>query len=205
MESNVQLRNAILTLSIAALCPVVAPCLNTHEMMPLLKSDGTGSDVVKAVISKLHSLQILECDHHFLRRIALVETNDGTTGVPHGGIWALGEDKFNVVANEAVNVLSSKLCLNTAYGITYAFLKKPLVSGLTAGLYLNYLENSSNARLSIPLAGNIEEQAQFWITYYHSREFTASYFMEQVEGREGRFRSKCDIFATEFTTAVVFL
>ena len=47
-----------------------------------------------------------------------------------------------------------------------AFLNKPLLSGLAAGLYLYYLEINGTA--SIPLAGNIENQASFWKTYYHS-------------------------------------
>ena len=148
--------------------------------------NGAGTGVVQAVISKLHSLEIFVCDHRLLRRIALVETDDGTRSVRDGGIWALDENKFNVVANEADKILSSKLCLNTTFGISYGSLRKPLVSGLTAGLYLNYLENILN--VSIPLAGNIEEQAQFWITYYHSRELTASYFVEQVKRLKGKWR-----------------
>ena len=113
-----------------------------------------------------------------------METNDGMAGVPDGGIWALDERKFNVIASEVDEVLSNKLCLNTTGGTPYTFLKKPLICGLAASLYLvSYLENNPN--VSIPLAKNIEEQATFWITNYRSSELTAAYFVEQVKEREG--------------------
>ena len=164
--------------------PMATTCLNSTEKLFLLNDSETGSHLVQTVISKLHFLQILMCDHRLLRRIALVETNDGIDGVPDGGIWALNESKFNVISSDIDEVLSKKLCLNVTRGITYEYLKKPLVSGLSASLYLNYLEKSRNAR--IPLARNIEEQAKFWNKYYHSRERTTKYFVEQVRTREGK-------------------
>ena len=165
-------------------CPIATPCRPDNDTIFLTKNDRHGPDVVQAVISKLHSLQILTCDHHLLRRIALVETNDGMAGVPDGGIWALDERKFNVIANDVNEVLSNKLCLNTTGGTPYTFLRQPLISGVAASLYLvSYLENNPNA--SIPLAKNIEEQAKFWITNYHSSELAAAYFVEQVKEREG--------------------
>ena len=111
-----------------------------------------------------------------------METDDGTRGVPDGGIWALNESNFIAVANEVDEVLN-KLCLAVSGSVPYHFLRKPLMSGLAAGLYLNHLENTLN--FSIPLVGNIEEQAQFWIKYYHSRELTADYFVEQVKSLKG--------------------
>ena len=164
--------------------PMATTCLNRTEKMFLLNGRETGSHLVQTVISKLHSLQILTCDHRLLRRIALVETNDGISGVPDGGIWALNESKFNAISSDVDEVLSKKLCLNVPGGTTYEYLKKPLVSGLCASLYLNYLEKSRNAR--IPLARKIEEQAKFWNKYYHTRELTTEYFVEQVKTREGK-------------------
>ena len=70
------------------------PCLDREEKLFLLEENGNGSDVVLTVISKLQYLKILKCDHRFLRRIALVETNDGTKDVPDGGIWALNERRW---------------------------------------------------------------------------------------------------------------
>ena len=136
---------------------------------------------MQAVISKLHSLRILTCDHHLLRRIAFVETYDGISGVPDGGIWALNERKFNIVSSDVDEVLSNELCLNVSGGTPYTFLNQSLVSGLAASLYLNHLENNRSARI---LSGNIKEQAQFWKAYYHSRNLTVDYFVEQVKGLE---------------------
>ena len=151
-------------------------CLNSTEEI-LFNGSETGSDIVQAVISKLHSLQILTCDHHLLRRIALVETNYGMKDTD-GGIWALSKSKFNIVSSDVNEVLRNKLCVNWTAG------KQPLVSGLAASLYLNYLEKSKNVR--IPLAINIEKQAEFWFQYYHSRKLTAEYFVEKVKANESK-------------------
>ena len=157
----------------------------TDENKFIFDSKQTGLDIVQAVISKLCFLQILSCDNHLLERIALVETENGTTCVPDGGIWALDENKFNLVANKVKEILSSKLCLTITNGIHYALLRQPLVSGLAAGLYLNFLENNANIR--IPFDESIQEQAQFWIKYYHSTGSSVDYFVRQVERREGMF------------------
>ena len=46
-------------------------------------------------------------------------------------------------------------------------LRYPFYSGLAARLYLSLLEMET---ASIPLAGDIVEQASFWFTYYHTRD-----------------------------------
>ena len=178
--------NAILPLQIfliAALCNTATPCLYDTEDALMLYPNGT--DVVQAVISKLHSLHFKMCDRHLLRRIALVETADGTSIKLGGGIWALNESKFSNVAKELHEVLRNKLCWNVTDDMLYDLLGQPLVSGLAATLYLNYLKNNRSAR--IPLPGNITGQAQFWRNYYHSRNLTEDYFVEQVKG----FECKC--------------
>ena len=156
-------------------------CLNSTEKRVFLNDSETGSHIVQAVISKLRSIQILMCDHRLLRRIALVETNDGINDVPDGGIWAVSKNMFNITSSDVDEVLSNRLCINGAVG---NYLKTPLVSGLAASLYLNHLEKSENAR--IPLAINIEKQADFWIQYYHTGKLTSRYFVEQVQTRESK-------------------
>ena len=165
-------------------CPMATECLNKEDKKILFNESQTGSEVVQAVISKLYCLQILTCDHRLLRRIALVETNDGINDVPDGGIWALSKSKFDDVASDVEKVLRDKLCLNTTVGVSYTFLRQPFVSGLAAGFYLNFLQKIANAH--IPLARHIWEQAHFWIKYYHSQlqGLTAKHFMEQVKTRE---------------------
>ena len=160
-------------------CPMATECLNKEDKKVLFNESQTGSEVVQAVISKLYCLQILMCDHRLLRRIALVETNDGINDVPDGGIWALSKSKFDDVASDVEKVLRDKLCLYTTDGgVSYTFLRQPFISGLAAALYLNF------ANAHIPLARHIWEQAHFWMKYYHSRELTAKHFTEQVKTRE---------------------
>jgi receptor-type tyrosine-protein phosphatase Q len=167
-----------------------------------LEDDATGSDVVLAVIAKLDFARIFDSDHRFLRRLAFVENGDGvnSTSTDYGGIWALEESKFGVVltAPELEEVYRS---IRRSFAIEWSQVKKndlrkPFYSGLAARLYLYYLEITATA--SIPLAGNIQEQAQFWITYYHSSigRLPSDHFVEQVillEQKEG-CKVNTDIF-----------
>ena len=160
-------------------------CLDTNEKAFFLNPSAKGADMVQKVVSKLHSLQIVTCGRCLLRRIAFVETEDGTR-MNQGGIWALDESKFKIIAIEVDEVLnSSKLCLSVNDSTPYTILNRPLVSGLAAALYLNHLKNNTSVR--IPLPGNIEEQAQFWKAYYTSRKLTVKDFVEKVENFECKF------------------
>ena len=180
-----QLRDAIIILVIAALYRTATPCLTGDEKERLLHTYETGDAasavIVQEVISKLHSPQISFCDHRLLKRIALVETNNS---VHNGGIWAVDERKYDIVASEVADILSDKLCLLISDGITYS-LRQPLVSGLAAGLYLNHVENSEN--INIPKAENVEEQAKFWINHYHSKGLqNVDCFVGIVKRRDGK-------------------
>ena len=166
---------------IAPMCYAAVSCRPDAETVFLTNHSRSGLNVVERVISKLHSLQILKCDHRLLRRIALAETEYGTTRKAGGGIWALNESQFQNVTKEVDKALS-ELCLSTPSGTPYNFLNKPLVSGLAASLYINYWVN--NRSVEIPLARNIEKQAQFWKDYYHSGNLTVDHFVEQVENKD---------------------
>ena len=48
--------------------------------------------------------------------------------------------------------------------VTWNDLRKPLYSGLAVRLFLSQLELTTMA--SIPLAGDVAGQAQFWFDYY---------------------------------------
>ena len=181
-----QLLNAIVLLQIfliVLLCHAAAPCRPDEETKYLTNHSLSGLNVVERVISKLHSLQILKCDHRLLRRIALAETEYGTTRKAGGGIWALNKSQFQNVTKEVDKVLT-KLCLSTKNdrSTPYSFLDQPIISGLAASLYVNYWVN--NRSVGIPLARNIEEQAQFWKDYYHSGNLTVDHFVEQVENKD---------------------
>ena len=182
---HIQLLNDIVLLQIfliVLLCHAAASCSPDEETKYLTNDSRTGLNVVERVISKLHSLQILKCDHHrLLRRIALAETEYGTTRKAGGGIWALNESQFQNVTKEVDKALS-ELCLSVPGGTPYNFLNQPLVSGLAASLYLNYLEN--NRSVGVPLATNIMKQARFWKDYYHLGNLTVYYFVKQVKTKD---------------------
>ena len=162
-----------------------------------LEDDAAGSDVVLAVIAKLDSSNVFDSDHRLLRRLAFVENGDGinSTSTEFGGIWALEESKFNVLLT-APELQEIHLTIEQIIGIKWSQVKtndlrKPFYSGLAARLYLYYLEITTTVR--IPLAGNIKEQAQFWIAYYHSSttsiKLSLDYFEERVtilEEKEGQ-------------------
>ena len=164
-----------------------------------LDPGANGSDVVEMVIAKIS--KVFPSDHRLLRRIAYVETDDGTSGVPPGGIWAVDESKLNTVLTES-NL--SKLRENIdqefeiEFGIiTFNFLSKPLVSGLVARLYLHYVEITENVK--IPLAAAIEDQAQLWHSYYYNgTELSGDDFtmkVRELEKREGQFQT-CFFFGS---------
>ena len=177
---------------ITALCSVVRAVDRT------LEDGASGSDVVQAVIAKLDSSKIFDNDHRLLRRLAFVESSDGRNsgilGQPNGGIWGVEESKFDKLLT-VPELAEARDSIWQGFRIVWAQvtrddLRKPFYSGLAARLYLHYLEITGTA--SIPLAGNIEEQAQFWITYYHSNTggMTTDYFVGQVtalDKREGNF------------------
>ena len=160
-----------------------------------LEDGANGSYVVEMVIAKIS--KVFTSDHRLLRRIAYVETNDGTSGVPHGGIWAADESKLKTVLTDT-NLMELREKTNQEFEIdfhigivTLSSLSQPLVSGLVARLYLHYLEMTKNTK--IPLAAFIGEQAKFWYSYYHNGtgglvdDFKQK--VSELEKREGQFEA----------------
>ena len=179
----------------SALC-----CSVVGSVDKTLDDGATGSDVVQAVIAKIEASRIpFGSDHRLLRRIAYVESADGTKHhslcSDTGGVWALQEDKFNTVLSTS-ELDGVRDIIHLAFGIdwtqtTIADLCKPFYAGLAARMYLYYLEITATA--IIPLAGNVVEQAQFWLTYYHSNTggLTTHYFVEQVTLLEEKESKAC--------------
>ena len=163
-----------------------------------LDDGAIGSDVVQAVIAKLDASGIaFGDDHRLLRRLAFVETADGanSSSSSSAGLWGLQQSHLDVVGS-APQLAELRIAIRAAFGIDWGAvttndLGKPFFAGLAARLYLFYLEISGTA--TIPLAGDIDGQAEFWIRYYHSNiggtSRTELFFVEQVdllEKREGR-------------------
>ena len=154
-----------------------------------------GSDVVEMVNAKISLTNIFNSDHRLLRRIAYVETDDGTSGVPPGGIWAVDESKLKTVLKEPkLREIHEKIDQKFEINFnetTHSLLMKPLFSGLVACLYLHYLNTTKN--VDIPLAAAISDQAKFWHSHYYrynGKYLTVDSFTQKVrelERREGRF------------------
>ncbi|KAK3599233.1 hypothetical protein CHS0354_012842 [Potamilus streckersoni] len=130
-----------------------------------------GSEVVEAVINLIRKNCIFAEDRRYLRRLAYVESHDGSDPKTyrsgyHGGIWQVDEDKFTETQNNCK--LQAKYdIIRNVFGIdwsrvTWYDLRKPLYSGLAAALYT--IDTSRTGGMD----WRIEQQATFWEKYYHT-------------------------------------
>ena len=191
-----------MVVSLSIMQAVIATNFSAAQMQvdQTLEDGANGSDVVEMVIARISWTNIFDSDHRLLRRIAYVETNDGTSGVPPGGIWAVDECTLKTVLKEAKlmelhEIIDQEFDINFSE-TTHSLLMKPLFSGLVARLYLHYLNITKNA--DIPLAAAISDQAKFWHRYYYNGKcLTVDDFTQKVrelEKKEGQLR--CLFFQT---------
>ena len=134
----------------------------------------SGGAVVTLTVNLIRQAVTLRLpdDKELLRRIALVETWDGTDKDTyrdnyHGGIWQVDEDMFDKTQLMVGSTKTSRLAANIQIqfgvdwqAITWEDLRKPLYSGLAASLFL------SDIKETIPHASDVEGQAKYWKTYY---------------------------------------
>ena len=138
-----------------------------------LQEEASGSAVVLASISRIRQSEIFPSDNELLRRIAFVETRDGTNSDTyregyHGGIWAVSEALFQDTQDASSNPSLSSLFqqIDSFFGINWSTvlwndLRKPLFSALAARIYLNIVPEA------IPLAINIQSQGEYWQRNYN--------------------------------------
>ncbi|XP_025101567.1 uncharacterized protein LOC112568475 [Pomacea canaliculata] len=132
-----------------------------------------GASVVEAVVDLIRSNCIFSEDRLFLRRLAYVESRDGTDIKTYrpgydGGIWQVDEDKFNatlacssVLATYCAKIRQPPFNINWR-SVTWSDLRKPLYSGLAATFYL--LLRLGDSTSAIP--GDIKNQSILWSQYY---------------------------------------
>ena len=113
-----------------------------------LESESSGSHVVNAVVNKIQDL--FDSDNQFLRRIAFMESQDGTAEFTHrsdfhGGIWQVDEATFSDTQNTTKHpeLTSQYQKIMEAFkinwlNITWEDLRVPLYSGLAARLFFSY-------------------------------------------------------------------
>ena len=149
----------------------------------------SGSDVVEKVVSKVQSL--FGSDNSFLRRIAYVESKDGTDRNTYrsgydGGIWQVDQIGFestqDTKSHPGLKQKHEKIkqSLDIDWGqVEWSDLRKPLYSGLAARLYL--------LKIPAPIPSSLKDQAEYWKHYYNtgSGAGTAQKFIDDVNKLEG--------------------
>ena len=181
VTSTVVTMTAVNSVSVAAALVLVAAAVSfaAGNAVPF-QANANGSAVVLEAIGSLQQSGVFGNDNEILRRIAYVETRDGTQAdeANGGGIWVVSESRFLQTQNLKANVrLPAKLRqIKSAFNIDWLQVRwrdlcEPLYSAIAARLVL-YL-----APRAIPPASDLEAQARFWVQYYNpdgnEEDFTA--------------------------------
>ncbi|XP_046370365.2 uncharacterized protein LOC124144821 [Haliotis rufescens] len=167
---------------------VVPGCLSVNVIE---HAGAYGPDVVTTVVDIIRSNCILPGDKLFLRRLAYVETKDGsmpkTYSDPNnsGGIWQVSSSMLaQTQGNQPelqplYKILQDSLHINWMT-VQWSDLRKPLYSGLAAALYLTL--QTSHPGVTIPL--KVEEQAIFWRDKYENGLSSPYNFTSTVNAME---------------------
>ena len=124
-------------------------------------------------VGRIQQSGVFGNDNDILRRIAYVETRDGTLSGTfregyNGGIWAANEDAFRSTQNTdafaqlpaMIEQIEELLQINWL-DAEWSDLRKPLYSALAARLII------FNAPTPVPPPDDLAGQAQFWVEYYN--------------------------------------
>ena len=173
---------AVICCFIGAIFGAVIVSVQTQGVDLTLVPETAGDDVARAVVIRISVSNVFPSDHLLLRRIAYVETRDGTrndtyrTG-HHGGIWNVNEDMFNRTRDEPLlATFYSAIDLNFAIDwsdVKWEDLRKPLYSGLAARLFLSTVSEE------IPPSADFAGQAAYWRQHYNPSG-TESEFVDDV-------------------------
>ncbi|XP_019864466.1 PREDICTED: uncharacterized protein LOC109593811 [Amphimedon queenslandica] len=139
--------------------------------------EANGSSVVATTIHLIHDSEIFEDDCVTLKRIAWLETHDGTNQLTyrpyhHGGIWNVNETSFNNISP----ILAHGNGIWRVFGInwknvTWTDLRKPLYSALAARLLIHQITNGASLC-------QISTQANMWSSTYTSSRKTVDYYLK---------------------------
>ena len=145
----------------------------------IFQQNETGAGVVQDVVDLLGMIdQSMVC---LLRRIALVETNDGKKGDLSGGIWAIDQEQLVSVQNwieRRMRMIELALCITVSRdSFNSTTIRMPFYSGLAAFLYIDFINKTR--RIAIPDGEYIETQAEFWKRHYHTGNMTVKDFVNR--------------------------
>ena len=157
----------------------------------MLENGRSGTDVVLLSIAYIHQVAIFQDDNNLLRRIAFVETKDGSyvdVFNNSGGIWAVDEDTFlsmQINNNSNSSLFQKYEKIGQLLGIDWkavqwSELNKPLYSALAARLVLFI------APENIPSSEAVPAQAQFWKDHYNS-EGSVKEFLRAANKLKGKY------------------
>ena len=176
-------------LQFLALLLITNPCLSCGVSPP---NNASGPEVVNEVLYWLECSEVFEDDHSFMRRLAYVETKDGTAQEEKAGIWHIPEGlltQMNASIGE-YSELTDVICKRFNINISMAIrdpqnLGNARVSGVVARFYLNYVTHTKNKQ--IPPAEDIHGQAMFWGTHFRmsADAATINHFTSRVLELEG--------------------
>ena len=168
-------------------------CSNQRQI-----SGTSGSEVVNQVLDTIECSGVFEDDHSFMRRLAYVETKDGTEGQGTTGIWNVTVQHLKampylvVLRNTELYELTGQICITLGVSMMGAIrnntsldLTNPLVSGVVARFYLHYVTVVNGQQ--IPPAEDISGQATFWKSHFKKNAETATtvHFTERVDKLQG--------------------
>ena len=161
--------------------------LSLHLEESVLENGRSGTDVVLLSIAYIHQVAIFQDDNDLLRRIAFVETKDGSyldAFNNSGGIWAVNEDTFlNMQINSSLFQKHEEI--RQLFGIDWkavqwSELNKPLYSALAARLVLFI------APKDIPSSDTVLAQARFWRDHYNG-DGSVKDFMQAANKLESKY------------------
>ncbi|XP_076821830.1 uncharacterized protein LOC143468472 isoform X1 [Clavelina lepadiformis] len=155
-----------------ALCVLVIICglarLSKQTDLALV-SGSTGTVVTLRCVDLITSSGIFPYDGAFLRRLAYVETSDGTaiTATGEGGIWKISAITLGNLMDKSYDASTYYPMILSQFNITwtsvaYNHLDIPLYSALAARLVLAHVELNSTAALPATLP----EQYLIWDFYF---------------------------------------
>ena len=178
----------IKTITLATFLLILLSLLQVKSADDLtLQPETNGTLVVQACLAKISQSSVFSRnDQQMLRRIAYVETHDGTDAdtyakTSNGGIWQLSEAKYTATKNTGSNTqlqqqvqgISSNFSINWLT-TQWVDLRKPFYSALAARLYMQVIT------ASIPLASNVSSQGNYWANYYTSSGGNQSQYVSAV-------------------------
>ena len=177
------LAHAVLEMLVEILTLVALIQTNVFAIDDSILEDGSnGTSVVLLSVADIEQSTVFPDDNGILRRIAYVETRDGTRD--NNNIWALTEETLLLTQDSSLPTLNVKLNLVAQefnidwISVELDDLRRPLYSGIAACLLL------FRAPEKIPDSNDIEGQADFWKRYYNTNgslsEFTGA--ANELEG-----------------------